>query len=330
MCNILLSLLLALSPMANISLLTCVPGEHLYERYGHTAIRVADPVQRIDLVFNYGLFSFEDSHFYWHFVQGQTWYELGMQSYYAFCQEYQYEHRVVHEQVLLLSPEEKDSLFKALLINARPEHCKYLYNFVFDNCATRPYHLIQSTLGDSICSTYTGWEGATYREFIHHYTRHGSWAEFGINLVFGYKADRPISGEERLFLPEALMFWLQQASRPNGQALSSLNGSEASCSTFGASSQLSPFTIAPVPWYATWYFGIVVFVCVLVCVNLYDRRRGKRTKWVDYVLYALYALLAALLIFLIFFSIHPLVSIGWFVFIIPFIHLCTRLIYILR
>lgn len=315
MCSLLLTILLLLSPQAKVSLLTCTPGQELYARYGHTAIRVCDAQKDIDWVFNYGLFSFEDSGFYWHFVQGQTWYELGVQSYREFMMEYHYEHRPVAEQVLALSEAEKDTLFTTLLINARPENRKYLYNFVFDNCATRPYYIIKNVLGDSIWSNYMGWEGNSYRDFIHHYTRHGSWAEFGIDLVFGYKADQPVTGEGRLFLPEELMFWFSQAHRRDGTCLVE-------------SETLTPFTIEPVPWYATWYFGMAVLAIALLMFNLYDKNRGQRTKWVDWVLYTIYGLLTILMIFLIFFSIHPLVSIGWRLFLIPLIHVCTRLIYI--
>ncbi|MCQ2342881.1 MAG: DUF4105 domain-containing protein [Paludibacteraceae bacterium] len=304
-----------LSPAARISLLTCTPGNELYTRYGHTAIRVYDPANRIDWVFNYGMFSFEDSNFYWHFVQGQTWYELGRQSYRSFMEEYHLTSRPVAEQILNLSPYEREQLYAALVENARPENCKYLYNFVFDNCATRPYHILRQVLNDTLQSTYTGWEGHSYREFIHHYTRHGSWAEFGINLVFGYKADRPISGEQRLFLPEELMLWLQHATRSDGTPVV-------------AYGHVEPFKIAPVHWYADWRFGLLVFALAMAAVSVYDRRRFRRSRWVDIVLYILYGLMAALLIFLIFFSIHPLVSIGWRVFIIPAIHLCARLIYI--
>ncbi|MBQ2171263.1 MAG: hypothetical protein II448_05955, partial [Paludibacteraceae bacterium] len=42
----------ALSERARVSLLTCTPGEELYARYGHTAIRVCDPENDLDLVFN--------------------------------------------------------------------------------------------------------------------------------------------------------------------------------------------------------------------------------------------------------------------------------------
>jgi len=327
MYSLFLTILLLLSPQAKTSLLTCAPGQQLYARYGHSAIRVSDPMQDIDYVFNYGIFSFEDKNFYLHFVQGQTWYQLGVQTYRDFMWEYNHEHRQVFEQTLRLTPEEQDSIFHLLMVNAQPENRTYLYNFVFDNCATRPYHIIQNALGGNIHSRYTEWEGATYRDFIHHFTRHGSWAEFGINLIFGYKADQPIWGEQRMFLPEALMLWLQDAYRPDGEPLI-LHTSASERSLLPTTYLLLPFTIEPVPWYASWYFGLIVFFCVCVCVNLFDFFRGKRSKWFDYILYVYYALMTALLIFLIFFSVHPLVSIGWFVFIIPLIHLCTRLIYI--
>ena len=41
-----------LSDQARISLLTCTPGEELYARYGHTALRVYDPENDLDEVFN--------------------------------------------------------------------------------------------------------------------------------------------------------------------------------------------------------------------------------------------------------------------------------------
>lgn len=306
-----------LTPSARVSLLTCTPGQELYSRYGHTAVRVRDDAIGLDYVFNYGLFSFSDPNFYGHFVQGNTWYELGVETYREFMVEYREEHRPVAEQVINLSDEEKRNLFHALMVNSMPENCKYLYNFVFDNCATRPYYMIKHVLGDSITSDYMGWEGRSYRDFIHHYTRHGSWAEFGINLVFGYKADHPVTGEGRLFLPEELMLYLRHAKRQDGSPVMS-------------EQIITPFTPAPVPWYATWCFGVSVLALLLLVISVYDRHRGRRTRWVDWVLYVGYALMAALLVFLIFFSLHPLVSIGWRVFFIPFIHLCTRLVYILR
>ena len=139
-----------LSDEARISLVTCTPGTELYARYGHTALRVLDPANKIDICFNYGIFDFNVDHFYWKFVKGETWYELGANSTRWFLYEYDEEQRQVYEQVLNLTPDQRESIWSALLTNYQPENRQYLYNFVFDNCATRPYVLIEKALGDSI------------------------------------------------------------------------------------------------------------------------------------------------------------------------------------
>ena len=59
-----------LSDEARISLLTCAPGEELYARFGHTALRVTDPAHHLDAVFNYGVFDFNTDHFYWKYFEG--------------------------------------------------------------------------------------------------------------------------------------------------------------------------------------------------------------------------------------------------------------------
>ena len=200
----------SLSDSARISLLTCTPGQELYARYGHTAIRVCDQENNIDIVFNYGIFDFETDHFYWKFVKGETWYELGASSYRWFMHEYILTNRPVYEQTLRLTASQREALWKALQLNYQPEHRKYLYNFVFDNCATRPFALISKVIGDTLLSDYKGYTGTTYRTFIRHYTGALSWENAGINLLFGPKADRPMSSEQRLFLPEELMLYLAQ------------------------------------------------------------------------------------------------------------------------
>lgn len=300
-----------------ISLLTCSPGEPLYSHYGHTAIRVQDPEHDLDIVFNYGLFSFETEHFYWKFVKGETYYQLGIQEGRYVEEEYREEERTIYTQELNLTPEQQDRIMSALWNNYLPSNRTYLYNFVFDNCATRPYLLIKNALGQDIQSDYTGWQGRTYREFIHHYTGPGSWADFGINMVFGRRADQPMCGEQTLFLPEELMKYLQQAHFEDGTPV-------VKAGTIG------DFAIRRTPWYATWYFGAGVFALLMLALSLYDRRRGKMAYGVDIALGVIYLILVALIIFLSCFSIHPLVGLNIRLFLFPFIHLCTRLVYILR
>lgn len=92
-----------------ISLLTCAPGDEVYSLFGHTAIRYQDPQQKLDIVFNYGMFSFKTPHFLWRFIKGETDYELGVNSYQDFASEYIYLERGVNEQILNLTSDEKTS-----------------------------------------------------------------------------------------------------------------------------------------------------------------------------------------------------------------------------
>ena len=312
-----------LSDEATIYLLTCSPGKALYERYGHTALMVIDSELGIAEVYNYGIFDFSSSHFYWRFVRGETYYQLGKEDARWFITSYTHLKREVNIQQLHLSAAQRDAIYRALLINYYPENRVYLYNFVFDNCATRPYHLLMDALSadgssqEAVHSTYTGAEGQTYRQFIRHYTPRGSWGDFGINLLFGPKADKPMHGEQRLFLPEELMYFIQSATYADGTPLVE-------------NSRIQPFAIERLPWYKTWYFGLAMLFVALALLSVYDRRRGKRTKWADYMLYGLYAMLLVLVTFLTFFSIHPLVGYGPYLLIIPTIHLCARIIYLWR
>ena len=307
----------SLSEEARISLLTCTPGEELYARYGHTAIRVQDPQNRLDLVFNYGIFDFNTDHFYWKFVKGETWYELGAITMPWFMLEYEEEHRPVYEQVLNLNPSQREEIWQALVRNYEPENRKYLYNFVFDNCATRPYQLIINVLGDSIVSDYDGYTCQTYRDFISHYTGQHTWANAGINLLFGPKADRPMTNGQRLFLPEELMYYIQYAHSLDGIRLIK-------------HSDIGPFKVIHTPWYATWELGLVLYFLAVLAMSIIDRIRGKWSWWVELAAGIPYLVLLLIVTFLTFFSCHPLVGFGWRLFIIPLTHLCARLIYIVR
>jgi len=312
-----------LSDEAKIYLLTCSPGEALYERYGHTAIMVLDEELGISDVYNYGIFDFSTEHFYWRFVKGETYYQLGKEDASWFMRLYEYAGRKINIQELNLSLEDRDAIYRALIINYYPENRVYLYNFVFDNCATRPYYLLMNALGQQSevrsqkSEVRDQKSDVTFRELIRYYTPQGSWGDFGINLVFGPKADKPMTDEQRLFLPEQLMNHISRMHYADGTPLVSAE-------------HIEPFVIQRVPWYATWYFGLAVLFVVLAIISLHDRRQGKRTKWVDYILYAIYGVFIVLVTFLTFFSIHPLVGFGPYLLIIPSIHLCARIIYLWR
>ena len=72
-----------------VSLVTCSPGPEVYARFGHTALRVRDPLGGVDLVFNYGVFDFSTNHFYVKFIKGETDYKLAAYDFRYFLPEYE-------------------------------------------------------------------------------------------------------------------------------------------------------------------------------------------------------------------------------------------------
>ena len=306
-----------LSENARVSLLTCTPGTEVWSKYGHTAIHIEDEAEGINVVFNYGIFNLMSDDFYLKFVRGETYYQLGIDSYASFERFYGSIGRKTYYQELNLTVAQKQKIWDALLVNYRPENRYYLYNFVFDNCATRPYYLLKEALGDSIVSKYKGYAGVSFRDAISHYTGKGSWVNFGINMIFGSKADKKMTNEERLFLPEELMHYVSEAKLEDGSPLVK-------------EQKIRAFEIAIVPWYAKCWWGIVLFGIAMVGLSLWDRRRGRCSWGVDVALVILYVVLLCLVVFLTFFSCHPLVGFNWRLLLLPLIHVGSRAVYFVK
>ena len=175
-----------------LSLLTCSPGEEIYSLFGHTALRYQYPAQGIDVIFNYGLFSFNTPHFILRFALGETDYQLGVTDYSRFAREYAFSGRNVWQQTLNLDDTEKTKLIQLLQENYRPENRVYRYNFFYDNCSTRPRDKIEESLSGKISYPAEPQDGSrTYRDIIHQYCQGHPWSRFGIDLCIGSEAPSP-------------------------------------------------------------------------------------------------------------------------------------------
>ena len=191
-----------LSSNSEISLLTCDPGSELYSTFGHTAIRVKDVQNKIDVAFNYGIFDFDTPGFYTKFLRGKLDYMLGAYPYDSFMREYRRDKRSVTEQVLELDSLQKNQIFQFLVNNAKKENRYYKYDFFFDNCTTRSRDLFTSTLG-IVFSKETS--DKTFRDLLDEFLPGLVWSDFGIDLVIGAIADRNCSPYHQTFLPDYMM-----------------------------------------------------------------------------------------------------------------------------
>jgi hypothetical protein len=197
-----------------VSLLTCSPGSELYSIFGHTAIRVkSDP--NFDIIYNYGTFDFEDPDFYEKFVKGKLDYYVSAETYEMFMREYRYENRGVIEQDLNMSCEERERLFEALRENSKEENKYYEYQYLFDNCSTRPRDIIIKGFDDTVnFKRILPDPRPTYRDMIHEYLDRGRqyWSAFGIDLLLASRIDRKVTNLEAMFLPDYLMKGLDSAT----------------------------------------------------------------------------------------------------------------------
>jgi hypothetical protein len=190
-----------------VSLLTCSPGAELYSIFGHTAIRVKSN-SNFDVIYNYGTFDFEDPDFYKNFVKGKLDYFVSAEKFDMFMREYEYENRGVIEQDLNMTCAEKYKLFNALKENSKEENKYYKYQYLFDNCSTRPRDIIIKGFNDRVTfKNILPDPPPTYRDMIHEYLDRGNqyWSEFGIDLLLASRIDRKVSNLDGMFLPDYLM-----------------------------------------------------------------------------------------------------------------------------
>ena len=283
-----------LSEDAIVSLMSCSPAEPLYFHYGHSAIRIQDPHYvgpdgregAIDWTFNYGVFDFRQTGFYAKFVKGQTDYMLGMEHTAEFQMSSSYAGRQVYYQPLLLTQEQKQAIMDALAENYLPQNRYYRYNFVYDNCATRPWRIIRKTLE---LPQAEGMAGLTWRENIDHFSGKWTWGKFGINLAFGYEADREMTREQSLFLPENLMNYVSE------QGLSE-------------DEYIAPFTPRDGQFWTSPELVILLLFLLIIGFTIWDVWRKKQTWLLDGILFGIYFAAGCILFYLYFFSEHPFVG----------------------
>lgn len=280
-----------LSDSAKVSLVTCSPGNELYSIFGHSAIRVTDPSQKLDVVFNYGTFNFEDPNFYPNFVKGHLNYVLSVYPYRLFEQEYVTEKRWIYEQKLNIDIREKQHLFDSLLINYRPENRGYPYDFLNDNCATRIRDIFVEAIPRKINFDYSSFDkGQSFRELLTPYLTQKPWSKLGINLLMGLPADRVATPWDYMFLPDHLEKAFQHA-------------------TFVNDSTSQPFAQNPQTilegnkekerfcwWAPQWIFILVLLITIAISYKNY--KEGSFSFWFDRILLVIAGLLGVLFTFL--------------------------------
>ncbi len=300
-----------ISPQTEISLITCAPGEALFEAFGHTAIRIHDPVSGFDLVYNYGVFDFNQPNFYLNFAKGYLLYKLGTADFQRFLYQYTYFDRTVREQVLNLDYAQIQAVFNFLQNNSLPENRDYYYDYFFDNCATRPRDAFLEILSDSLQFDYGYADTLDYtiRELIDHYIEDKSqyaWGDLGIDLGLGATIDRQATPFEYMYQPEFLFLAFE------GATLSNTDGStKAFVSATRILYQGSPQTgIYDVIFTPTLVFWILLLLVAIATAFEFQRKRYF-LQFFDFLFFSILGLYGILVFFLWFFTNHTAAVNNW-------------------
>lgn len=202
-----------LSDEAQVSLITVLPGVDVYALWGHSAIRVYDPLNGVDVTYNYGTFDFEDDWFVLRFMYGNLRYRLARHDFDLALEHYRVvEERSVIEQVLTLTSAQRDSLIRFLEINYLPENRYYAYDFLFDNCSTRIRDAFEDALDGAVQWADEPDPGATFRELLDPYQSEWPFLDPGIDWLLGAPVDRIAEPYQTMFLPIYLMEAFDRAS----------------------------------------------------------------------------------------------------------------------
>lgn len=296
------SQLLTLTDSTKFSLLTCSPGPDAYEKFGHTAIRILDESQGVDMIANWGIFDFDKPGFYYKFVKGETYYMLGVHETFYFLESYRRRNSYVIEQVLNLSPDERKRLYDAISVNYLPENREYLYNFVFDNCATRPRELINQIVKPKTIEAVNEIEYKSFRDWVGAYTGKYSWLQFGIDLVFGRDADEYATPYQAMFLPEVLY------KSYDGAKIVDPSGTETPFISeewylVEKRDELQKSTLFSKPIFVT-----VLMLLIGLIITFWENKKKKQYKIFDFLLLLITGIAGLIVFYLMFFSIHPLVK----------------------
>lgn len=283
------------SAHARISVITCGPGEELYSLFGHSAIRVIDSTDHLDVVFNWGGFTFDQPYFYLKFLRGKLLYYSSVDYYPDFMEEYIEDKRSVYEQVLNIDSVAKQKIVSAINFNMQGDNRFYKYDFLLDNCTTRVKNIVVENISGAAIANKVVPDKTTSRDLIHFYLDRGGepWIELGMDILLGSRMDRIVSNDEAMFLPEFFMKGLTDAKREDkpvaGKATVLFNGNGAQ----NASGKFTP---------------LIIFSIIAIAVFFISRSKAlwaqTFTSIFDSLLFYVTGLIGVLILFMWFGSDH--------------------------
>ncbi len=286
-----------LSVFSEISIITTDSGNNLYETFGHSALRLKDPVLNLDLVYNYGVFDFNAPNFYGNFVQGRLLYKLTRYNFSYFQNSYTKQKRWIKQQTLNLTQEERQAFFMFLERNAQPQNAAYLYDPFFDNCASKLIDITQEILKDKVSFNVENMEkDLSLRTLMNREIHWNTWGSFGINLALGNKLDQKRQALEYRYLPDYTYELFKSASITRNGNQEPLVKKEVELASFTplekSGDLISPLLV----------FSLIFMIVLFFTLN--SNKYARTLKFIDFSLLLITGIIGSVILYLWLFTDH--------------------------
>ena len=283
-----------------ISVLTCGPGQQVYDLFGHSAIRVKDNSRNLDLTYNYGTYDFNAPGFTLKFLRGQLTYFLSLADSKRFLALYRRDNRDVFEQKLRLSSNQKEEILRFLSTNMEEENRSYTYDFYFDNCTTRIRDLLEDKVENLNYPSINN-EQLTFRDLLHKHLTNHPWTKFGMDIILGTTSDQTATRRDQMFLPLYYFNYLENTSVESKNLLSE---------------STHPVIVEKAKIKYKWYTPVVVFSILLIAELIgfflfYISGDRGFLKYFDNVWFTLLGISSLIFLFMWFLTDHKVCSSNW-------------------
>jgi hypothetical protein len=194
------------------------PGTELYFWWGHIALVVDDALTGQSRFYDWGIFSFENDHFFTNFAFGRLLYRCGVSPAGPSIDAYVSNNRDIRLYTLDLPPEKREEVWRFAENNVLPENRNYFYHHFKDNCSTRIRDLIDLAVDGQFSEKYGNAPGRfTLRQHVRRHTWFSPFADWFLSFLMGQGIDERITVWDEMFLPAEAgnrinEFWYTDAS----------------------------------------------------------------------------------------------------------------------
>jgi hypothetical protein len=203
------------------------PGDRVWEKFGHNALWFHDPADGADVVYNWGIFSFEQEDFFRRLLFGHMRYMVVRTTLGRTLRQYRAQDRSVRARRLRLTSAQAEELRRRARVAARPENREYSYDPFRDNCSTRIRDLLDRVVDGRLrAATDSVAPAGTYRSHTRRLLQRVGWAYAGITAMLGAPTDRPLTAWEEMFLPMRMEDRLRALTVGRGEDARALAGPE--------------------------------------------------------------------------------------------------------